>query len=1023
MRLTTRSPGRPVHTRRPRSTTLSAVAPRPVAVARTAARPSGAAGPPSATAVRDPAPTAADSAAAQTTQRNTGSTVGVLVGARKFSTGERPRHRDCAIIGGCRTRAPRHDRDTPRDRNAVAAAAREAGVGAAVSGAPDELIGRDEPLRALERAARAARDGAVVVEIRGPSGIGKTALADCAARRWAARGAAVWWLRCYERGPLAASALDALLAHIAAFAGAAADPVADGAALAWLRSPRTGGLAPVDPAHAARALAAVRAVAAAAARRAPLAIVVDDAQWLDADTRRALAAIVRPPEPPRVLVLLAVRSGGGTGSADLGVDVRTLELAPLALADAADLARRLLGRDARDLADAIAAEAGGNPYFVRALAAFVRASGRGASLSVALDDVLHARARDLGADCRALVELVCAAGEPVSERVLAASTGRGVRDVRADLAGLQRADLVVAAGAADIVEPFHDRVRQAFVGAAGAERLRQLHRSLAVALDRTGEGGDLALARHYFAAGVHDRAAHHALRGADAARASLQFDRAAELYRMAVRLGSFSDEEERRIQLALAECLGCAGRPADAARAYRSAADGAAGAERIDLLRRAAEELLRGGYVREGRAALDDVLRDVGLAPVRGGRAALATLVARRAWLRARGLTWRPRRRTSDRDRLRADACWSAAVGLSMIDTVRAADFQARHLALALRLGDPARIARGLAMYAGHLAAQGAGRRARQVLSRAEAAADAADDLHARALVQWAHGAVHYFVDNDWRAALDRHDAALAGFRALAAGGWEVDTVELYACLAALFAGDLRGLERRVRAAAAACDVRGDRYGAVSLRSRFILVWLLAGDAEVARAELEAALASWDSPDAGFQLQHWFAMLGRADVALYAGEARAAAGWIAQALPLARRARLLRLPMLAAQTLYLQGRAALALGDAAIARRVARQLARVPVPVAAPWAGMLRGGAAALDGARAAAGREWAKAAHDLAGQGTSLHAAVARLRCGQIAGDAAGARAAAAARTWLRDQKVRDPDALARMLLPVTAE
>jgi predicted ATPase len=63
----------------------------------------------------------------------------------------------------------------------------------------DELVGRDDPLAALDGVLAGARGGrGRVVLVAGEPGIGKTRLAEEAARRAAAAGMQVAWGRCHE---------------------------------------------------------------------------------------------------------------------------------------------------------------------------------------------------------------------------------------------------------------------------------------------------------------------------------------------------------------------------------------------------------------------------------------------------------------------------------------------------------------------------------------------------------------------------------------------------------------------------------------------------------------------------------------------------------------------------------------------------------------------------------------------------------------------------------------------------------
>jgi len=107
---------------------------------------------------------------------------------------------------------------------------------------------------------------------------------------------------------------------------------------------------------------------------------------------------------------------------------------------------------------------------------------------------------------------------------------------------------------------------------------------------------------------------------------------------------------------------------------------------------------LMGGHIEEGLEVFRIVLETAGFKLANGPRRALLSLILRRLWIRMRGLEFTERKASEipEAELARIDICWTVAAGLGVVDLIRGADFQSRHLLLALRAGEIYRVARAM---------------------------------------------------------------------------------------------------------------------------------------------------------------------------------------------------------------------------------------------------------------------------------------------------------------------------------------
>ncbi|HEU4611465.1 MAG TPA: AAA family ATPase, partial [Kofleriaceae bacterium] len=775
--------------------------------------------------------------------------------------------------------------------------------------------------------------------------------------------------------------------------------------------------------------------------RHTVVLFLDDMQWVDRDTTALLADIMRAPDPPAVLLVLATRVDGSAPVLELvqrmAAERTMLDLPAMSQEDALMIVLAHLGDGHAELARRLVREADGNPLFLVELTRYVQGRSLDEIAGKGLDAMLSERIDSLGDAGRLVAEIVAVAGEPMTRKLLAAVTAVPSAELSRVLSQLRAQRIVRVSGsrADDTIETHHERIRRAVLGQVPAERRVRHHRAIATGLSGTGTADQLA--RHWYGAGDLDHAAGHARRAGDEARARLDFDRSARWYAIALEGKQWTEAERRALRTQLADALADAGRPRDAADQFLVAAEGADAPTALELRRRASGSLLQSGYVTEGLELTRKVLAGVGLAMAKTPMRALLSMLARRAWLRIRGLGFRPRSLTeiSQAELTRVDVCEGVSFGLAMVDTFRGMDFGTRFLLSALRLGERWRVSRALAIETDFLAATAKSRRAIKLLERLADLTESLDQAAAPAQLMTTRGFVDFFIHNRLRSALEQFDEAIASFRAVVGrAGFELDTVSMFRCFTLYYLGELGELSRVVPAMAEAATRGGNRYTAVTLRCAFPTAWLAHAQPDAIEAELDAALGSWASVDGGYQLQHLFALASRIDLALYRGDPERVTARVATDLKPIRRALVDRPPMQGMLLRLALVRHAVACAnqakpgssrrrEALAQARSHLRMLRGKIPLVGHCAAICDALIVETSGDRDTALARYRAALPGLESADTHLFVQATRYRIGRILGGDEGAALCDGARTWLTREGVREPERMLAMMLPAAED
>jgi eukaryotic-like serine/threonine-protein kinase len=362
-----------------------------------------------------------------------------------------------------------------------------------------------------------------------------------------------------------------------------------------------------------------------------------------------------------------------------------------------------------------------------------------------------------------------------------------------------------------------------------------------------------------------------------------------------------------------------------------------------------------------------------------------------------------------------------------MINTIVGAEIQTRHLLASLGAGEEHHIARALAAEACYTVSTrlSGEARARALVQRAIELAESLDDDVGIVWARSGQVVTAYLCGHFPEARETTEKAGRDLLRRSPWRAWELVSLQLYNLWSLFQCGEAAELKHRVPAVLRDAHQRGDLYTVANVSTGVPnFAWLVDDRIDEARAAMTQAMQDWSPSD--FTLQHYWELIGLTHVDLYAGQPEPALARLLERWSALERSLLLRMPFVRIEGSWLKARAhlgAAAIGrdrarNLAAARRLARRMARI-----APWskalADLVYGGVAALRGESERAADIFATAAAQFDALGMSLHAIVARHRCGALRGGDEGARLMREADAEMRAQEIVRPDRVIAMFAP----
>lgn len=458
-----------------------------------------------------------------------------------------------------------------------------------------DFVGREVELAKATAVLRRGRTAGIrAVAVRGPAGIGKSALC----RQMCSVAEAEQWLVVTTAGSQGRAPYAPLVDIVESLL--TVDPSLSRTLTPRTRkvlshlTPRLGPAAELDgPLTRHQVTGALSSVLLASSGAGPVLLLVDDVHMADAATVDVLWQLSTGARLP-ILPVLAYRPSPVRDTLAAGVDrlaragtVLHLDLAPLERDDAVGLISSA-GPPTLDrpVVDSIVELGQGNPFFLLELA---RTAIPGSPLTVAATawEAIASRFVGLGDDSTAMLQRLALTSDALDPAAVVALTGAGEAEAFALLDAALEAGVLVVSGTQYRFR--HDLVRQALIERVPPHRRVAMHRDAARRLTEVDAAPGL-IARHWLEAGERDEAVPWLLSAARSAVGLGAFkDACGHLDRLLRHAPEHADALHLRAEAL--EALGDASAP----QAYAAAARAASGPRSHDIRAQQALAELKGG--------------------------------------------------------------------------------------------------------------------------------------------------------------------------------------------------------------------------------------------------------------------------------------------------------------------------------------------------------------------------------------------------------------------------------------------